>query len=481
MKSLPPIHEPMSFMQYRLRSRILFISLIIVFLLSAGHAQVDRAALSGTVADPDERVLPGVVVVATQKATGLYRQTITSSQGAYDIPELPIGTYTVSFTYKGFRSSRFDDVVAEVGRTRTLNVKLQLAEAAEQLSVSAATQPLDQTSDSLGTEIEQKQVNELTLNGRNWATLTALAAGAIDTGGSNQRSIRFAGRGRDDNNFTYDGIDATNIINQAQQPYVRLAIPLDTIQEFHADSMLATAETGGTGGGQMAVTSPAGTNQFHGDTFEFFRNKVFDAREPIDALNPVQPPFHLNQFGGSLGGPIVRDKSFFFAAYEGYRQILGQTLPGFVPSDLFRAQVAANSPVLTPILNAYPKGQILISRDVAQFVSEGKQIVNENSGMLRFDHRFSQKTTVFARANVDRAVSTAPLASSSQYLEDQQQLASSPVNGGIELLHIFSPALLNELKLGFNRSTAYTTNFSQTGSIYGFTIPGFTSLNSNRV
>ncbi len=101
--------------------------------------------------------------------------------------------------------------------------------------------------------------------------------GAVDTGGSNQRSVRFAGRGRDDDNFTYDGIDATNIVNQPQQPYVRLAIPLDTIQEFRIDSMLATAEGGATGGPQLAVTSPSGTNQWHGNAFEFYRNNAFDA------------------------------------------------------------------------------------------------------------------------------------------------------------------------------------------------------------
>jgi len=444
-------------------------------------AQVDRTGLNGTVMDASGQVLPDTQVTAVQTATGLRRESRSSSRGTYDIPELPVGVYTVTFTHVGFESISFDNVIQAVQKTRTLNATLQVSGGRERIEVSASSEQLDESSSALGARIEQEQIKELSLNGRNWATLTALAPGAVDTGGSNQRSVRFAGRGRDDNNFTYDGIDATNIINQAQQPYVRLAIPLDTIQEFRADSMLATAETGGTGGGQMAVTSPSGTNQFHGGTFEFFRNKVFDAREPIDALNPVQPPFHLNQFGGSLGGPIVRDKSFFFAAYEGYRQILGQTLPGFVPSDPFRAQAAAKSPVLIPILDAYPRGQSLIGRDVAQFVSEGKQVVNENSGMLRLDHRFSQKTTVFARANADRAVSTAPLASSSQYLADQQRLASSPVNGGIELLHIFSPALLDEVKLGFNRSTAYTANSSQTGSIYGFTIPGFTSLNSNRV
>ena len=123
--------------------------------------------------------------------------------------------------------------------------------------------------------------------------------GAVDTGGSNQRSIRFAGRGLDDNNFTFDGIDATNIVNQAQQSFVRLAIPTDAIQEFRIDTMLFTAENGSTPGGQVDVASKSGSNTLHGGLFEFLRNDIFDAREPI---LPTRLPFHLNQFGGDLGG-----------------------------------------------------------------------------------------------------------------------------------------------------------------------------------
>ena len=453
-----------------------------VFLfLSSLYAQVDRASLNGSVTDPAGRLVAGVRVLALQDATGLHRETVTSTQGTYDIPELPVGTYTVTFIHDGFQSSRFENVVQEVGKTRTLNATLRVAGATEQVNVSASIQFLDQTSDAFGTGIEQKQVRELPLNGRNWATLTALASGAIDTGGSNQRSIRFAGRGRDDNNFTYDGIDATNIINQAQQPYVRLAIPLDTIQEIKVDSMLSTAEEGGTGGGQMVVTSPSGTNSFHGDAFEFFRNNAFDARESIDALNPRQPPFHLNQFGGSLGGPIVNSRAFFFASYEGYRQRLGQTLTGFVPSAAFRAQVAAQSPTLIPVVRAYPDGQTQISPTVARFVGEGSQDVNEDSGMFRFDYRFSEKTTAFARANIDSAVNNVPLASSGQFLNGQTESTSGPVNSAVELLHIFSPTLVNEFKFGFNRSTANSTNINQTGSIYALSVPGFTTLNNNRL
>ncbi len=467
---------------FRKTNRSLGVVCVILFLVSWSQAQVDRAGLNGTVADPSGRALPQTRITAVQNSTGLRRETVSSPSGAYDIPELPVGVYSVTFGHDGFKVLTFVDVVQVLGRTRTLNATLQVSGGDERVEVSASSEQIDTTSDALGARIEPAQARNLPLNGRNWATLTALAPGAVDTGGSSQRAVRFAGRGRDDDNFTYDGIDATNIVNQPQQPYVRLSIPLDTIQEFRVDSMLATAEAGGTGGPQLAVTSPSGTNQWHGDAFEFFRNNAFDAREPVPVNTSLQP-FHLNQYGGSVGGPIVKEKTFFFLAYEGYRQTWGFPLLGFVPSDSFRAQVAADSPVLIPILNAYPEGQTPTSNsDIAQFASDGRQVVNENSAMLRLDHRFSENTTTFVRFNIDRAVNTQPLASSGNYLADRQQLTSAPVNGGIELLHIFSPSLVNEVKFGFNRGTADTTDINQTGLPYTFAVSGaFTTLNNNKM
>ena len=447
------------------------------------YGQVDRGALTGSVRDSSGLGVPGASITAIQNATGLRRVAATSSRGTYDIPELPVGIYTVTVAFKGFQTVSFENLVVTVEHTTPLNAVLQVSATTERIEVTGSAQQLDETSNALGGSIERKQLTELLLNGRNWASLTALAPLSVDTdynNSSNQRSIRVAGRGRDDNNFTYDGIDATNIINQAQQPYVRLAIPLDTIQEFRVVSMLATAETGATAGGQMAVTSASGANQFHGSAFEFLRNDIFDAREFID---PSKPAFRLNQFGGSLGGPIVRDKTFFFAAYEGYRQTLGQTLVGFVPTDAFRQQVAAQSPALLPFLNAYPQGSLPVAGNpnVSEFIGYGLQLGNEDSGMMRVDHHFSDRTTAFVRVNIDRAVSNVPLASSGQYLEDTQVLNSSPDNAAIELMHVFSPTLVNEAKFGFNRSTANTIDVNHTGSLYAFSVSGFTTLNNDRV
>lgn len=442
-------------------------------------AQVDRAGLNGTVTDPAGRVLPGVRIVALQDSTGLKRATVSASNGVYDIAELPVGVYTVIFDHAGFQQLRLNNVVQTVGHTRTLNVFLKVAGIAESVDVQGASLELNQTSDSLSARLERKQVQDLPLNGRNWATLTALAPGAIDAGGSNQRTIRFAGRGLDDNNFTFDGIDATNIVNQAQQPFVRLAIPTDSIQEFRVESMLFAAESGSTPGGQIAVTSASGANRFHGDAFEFLRNNVFDARNPFDH-NAQQPPFRLNQFGGGIGGPIVPDKTFFYVSYEGLRQDLGQALHGFVPTVAFRNLVGAQFPALMPVMNAYPQGRTLINAQIAQFVSTGQQLDHENSAMLRLDQHFTANSTAFLRFNMDEAISTVPLASSGQNLNDRQEISSRPVNAVIEFLHIFSPALVNETKFGFNRGTVLTTNLSQNGLPFSIAVPGFTTQNNNQ-
>ncbi len=460
-----------------------FVCLALSFVsTSLCRAQVDLAGLNGTVRDGVGRSLPGARIVAEQKATGLRREATSSASGVYAIPDLPIGAYRVTFTASGFEQAVVDNLEQAVGRTRTLDVQLSVAGITQQIEVSGGAPAFDKTSAAMGSSTEPQQVRELPLNGRNWSTLTALVPGAVDTGGSNQRSIRFAGRGLDDNNFTFDGIDATNIVNQAQQPFVRLAMPIDAIEEFRVDTLLFTAESGSTPGGQIAVASRAGSNSFHGDLFEFLRNDIFDAREPIDTLNSSKPGFRLNQFGGSLGGPIVHDRTFFYTTYEGLRQSLGQTLPGFVPTDAFRAQVAAANPALVAVLNAYPEGTLPVagSTQVAEFVGSGRQLDRENSAMLRLDHRFSNADSVYMRFSFDAALSEAPLVQGGSYLRDRQQIASRPVNGELDYLHVFSPRLVNEAKFGFNRGNVYTTNQGVLNLPTAIAVSGFTTLANNQ-
>jgi hypothetical protein len=444
-------------------------------------AQVDRSGLNGIVEDTSGRFIPGARITLVQPATGLHRETVTSTKGSYDIPELPIGVYRIVFDAPGFQEKTVEGIQQTVGHTRTLDIVLSLAGVAQHVNISDVSCQLDETSAALGARVEPEQVKDLPLNGRNWSTLTALVPGAVDTGGSNQRSIRFAGRGLDDNNFTYDGIDATNIVNQAQQPFVRLAIPTDAIQEFRIDTMLFTAENGSTPGGQIAVASKTGSNDLHGSLFEFLRNDLFDARQPIDTLNPKKPAFRLNQFGGSIGAPIVPNKTFLYFTYEGLRQTLGQTLPGFVPSDSFRAQATAANSALIPIIDAFPKGNIPAAGNsqVAEFIGSGRQLDHEDSAMLRLDHHFSPADSAYLRFNFDASYSDIPLVQSGAYLNDRQLVTSRPVNGELESLHIFSSNIVNELKFGFNRGNVYTTNQSVLQTPYAISISGFTALSGN--
>jgi hypothetical protein len=471
----------------RRSGRLIGALFILLCLVSAGWAQWASSGLTGTVSDSSGRGLPGVEVTAVQGATSLRRTAISSAEGAYYFPKLPVGTYTVTFSHPNFQSLRFDDVVQKLQETRILNATLKVAGRTQQVEVSATPQSLDQTNNTLNTGIERIQARELPLNGQNWATLTALVPTAVDTAGGpgagNQRSIRYAGRGRDDNNYTYDGVDATYVINQSQLYYVRAAIPLDTIEEIRVDPILATAQTGASGGGQVGAASSSGTNRFHGDAFDFLRNNAFDATDPIDSLNPThQPPFHLSQYGGSLGGPIVRDKAFFFIAYEGYQQRLGQTLIGYVPSAAFRSQVLAKSPALAPVIDAYPIGQNSTSNpNISQFVGQGDQVGQENSGMFRLDYRFSEATNLYWRANIDEADYLLPFSpSAGQYLDERQELTSFPVNSVTTLTHVFSPNLLNDFKFGFNRGTTYTHFLNPTGSLDSIAVAGLTSLNNGR-
>jgi hypothetical protein len=440
-------------------------------------------------------VLGQTHITAVQTSTQLRRETVSFSDGRYDIPELPVGRYTITFDHRGFKPLTYVDVEQVIGRTRTLNATLQVSGSEERVEVSASSALMDHNTSAVTGLIERTQADELPLNGRDWSELTAFVPGAIDTGGGNQRSVRFAGRGLDDSNFTYDGVDATNIVNQTQRAWVRLAIPLDAIQEFRVDTLTSTAEEGGTGGAQLAVTSPSGTNRFHGRIFEYLRNNFFDAPLPewgtpavwtpsLETQPEPQQPLRLNQFGGSLGGPIVRGKTYFFLASEAYRQNWGYPASGDVPSAALAATVPSTSPV-SAIIRAFPgpgpKTSEFATSDPNTniVICNCTQVVNEDSFMLRLDQHFSAKTTGFMRFNYDRSVDTQPLSATAT---DLQQKVSTPVNGALELLHVFNSHLVNEAHAGFNRSTNNQYNNSDTGIIYKIAVqngvgPGFVTEN----
>ncbi len=434
------------------------------------NAQVSRTALTGTVLDEQGKRVPDAKVKAIEVTTGLQRVSDTNAQGTYEMSDLPVGMFRVEVSKAGFATFQINNVRQEVGQTRTLDIKLEVVGKKELELVTEAMVQIDRVDATVGSPIEQKQVDELPINGRNWATLTSLAPGAIDNGAGDQRTIRFAGHGLDDNNLTLDGVDATAVFNQMQREYVRLTIPLDSIDQFDVKSQTFGADVeGGTAGGQVAVVSPSGTNTFHGNLFDYFRNDVIEARTPFNGSSPN--PFLLNQFGASVGGPIKQSKFFFYANYEGLRQRLDGTQIGLVPSPAFRAQVDLTSPALAAIINAYPTGTSPTSKAaVWNYVANGRQVDNEDSGMIRMDYHLSDKTTAFVRYNSDEAVEKTPTGS----LIVLTGYDTKFNDGEVELLHVFKPNLVNEAKFGIDQDTYHSGNISPLP--YTFSVSGFSSL-----
>ena len=457
-----------------------FIVLSIVTCLPfAASAQIDRAELAGTVTDPSGQSIPNTVIRVTGVSTGLQRRAITTDAGFYSIGNLPVGVYQAVFMNLAFQTVQYDSITLVVGEKRTLNVQMQIASAAQEIHVEATVSALAETGAELGGVVSGHQLEKLPLNGRSWASLMALVPGAIDTGTGTASSIRFVGKGNDDNNFHLDGADQGGVGHQFQNVNFRLQVPTESIAEFRVNASLFSAAEGGTPGGQVQIVSKSGTNDLHGSAYEFFRNDKLDARSPFDPA--VLPPLRLNQFGTSLGGAIVKNKAFLFANYEGLRQHIGQTLIAFVPSDSFRAAAFAQSPQIAPLLNAYPHGTVPVSADVSQVTTAAAQSIREDSGLIRFDYQFNESNTFFARYNIDQTQFVTPKGN----LTDHTTTVAAPMNGTMQFLHVFSPSMFDQLEVGINRIRSVATTasllYNSTGLLTSLTIPGFETLNSYAV
>jgi hypothetical protein len=218
-------------------------------LLSPLAAQSDRATLTGTVADQTQGSITGATITIRATATGLEQTTVSSAAGAYTLSFLPVGQYTMSVAAQGFDAVRIEPFPLNAGQTRTLNIMMKIGAVSSEVTVVAATPDLDQTSAEIGGVIQGSQTQALPVNGRYWATLMALIPGAIDSGSGTQDQIRFAGLSQEDNNFRFDGVDATGINHQFQKEPARLQFSTESIAEFRASSAVYSADVGGSPGG----------------------------------------------------------------------------------------------------------------------------------------------------------------------------------------------------------------------------------------
>ncbi|MFN0104540.1 MAG: carboxypeptidase regulatory-like domain-containing protein [Bryobacteraceae bacterium] len=435
--------------------------------------QVDKTFLSGTVKDSTGAVLQAVRIGIRSNANGLRREMLTAETGAYQVMGLPPGVYEVVISKEGFQKLTFEKVPLAVGQGRTLDVVLQPDTVASSIEVNAMATPLEQNNAEIGSVIGETQLKNMPLNGRTWASLMAFAPGAVNTDDGTQNSIRFFGRARDENNWTFDGVDATGIKDPRQEGGLRLVISMDSIAEFKVNSAMYGAESGTGAGGQVNLVSKTGSNQFHGGAFEYLRNSAFDARRPFD---PTEiPPFRLNQYGANFGGRIVKDRTFFFANYEGIRQVLSQSnINGLVPSAAFRAQASAQSPAVKPLMDAYPLGNGgSVNANTDRFIGTFKNVVNEDSGLLRVDHRVSDRTSLFFRFNTTDGF----LNENRSPLLEARNSNIRPTNATFQVQRVFAPNVINETKFGVNRSAL--TRVVEGRALQGIEIPGFTTTQNS--
>ncbi len=414
------------------------------FALSFGHAsaQTSNATLQGSVADSGGGVIPGVTVKLESPSTGLQRDSVTNVAGVYVFNFLPAGSYVITAELSGFKSVKHDDVTLEIGQTRELNIRLEVGRVEEVVNVSGIVVVLDRSSAAIGTVIGSSQLKQLPLAGRHWATLMMLAPGAINTGDGTHLSIRFVGRARDDNNWTFDGVDATGVKDPRQDSTARLIISTESVAEFRVSSSMYSAASGTAAGGQVQLISKTGSNQFRGTAYDFMRNDAFDAK-PFGTAGE-NPPFRLNQFGGNLGGSVLPGRTFFFANYEGLRQRQTQSFVRFVPSAAFRAAAPA---ALASVVSQWPSGTGPTSDpNIDEWRIDQKVTADENAGLVRVDHRLSDATSMYGRYNFDRALIVSP--TDTGYTTSRL----NPANFIFQAQRIFSPNVVNELKFGYNAS-----------------------------
>ena len=256
-------------------------------------AQMDRATLTGVVLDPTRSVIPGAKISARSVATEIDYTALANSAGVYTLTGLPVGEYTASVSADGFETLQIQNCTLDVGETRTLNPTLRISSVSSNVTVVDATPDLNFANAEVGGVITGNQTQELPVNGRYWASLEALIPGAISAGTGTQDQIRFSGLSQEDNNFRFDGVDATGLNHQFVKVAARLQFPLESIAEFKASSAVYSADVGGMAGGQISMVSRSGGNDFHGSAYEYLRNSFFDAI----AFDSLSSTFRMNNFG----------------------------------------------------------------------------------------------------------------------------------------------------------------------------------------
>jgi hypothetical protein len=452
-----------------------------VLVSTAVHAQVAGATLSGTVTDASSAPVSNANVSITNTATGVVRDVTTDSAGFYSAPNLLPGIYEITATAPGFSTYRQIDLTLTVGASQGLNISLQIGQVSEHIDVSSTAPDVQLTSSTISAEVNATTVRELPLNGRDWTQLATLQPGVIsvrvEQGPSNRGNsgygtlLTISGHQPFENNYRVDGLSINDYSNGSPGSTLGVNLGVDAIEEFSVLTSNYSAEYGRASGGVINAITKSGTNQFHGDAYWFLRSKRFDARNYFDT---TLPPFHRNQFGASGGAPIIKNKTFIFADYEGIRQDKSDTFSNLVPTADARAGNLCMhpdgtcapyhvnvDPKVVPYLGFWPLPNVknpdgttyIGTGDTGFYNISGLERLTENYVTVRGDHHFSDRDSLAASWFYDKAPLTQPDTLVDVLTENftLRQMFS------VEETHIFSPAFVNTARVGFNRVRALVT------------------------
>jgi Carboxypeptidase regulatory-like domain/TonB dependent receptor len=468
----------------RIMRRGIAVLLILVAQVIPALAQTD-GRFTGAVLDPSGSGIPGATIVVKNEKTGEERTVTSNEQGRYLVPNLKPSIYTIKVTVQNFAPLLYNGLPLQVAQEFPLDLQVQAAGVTEAVTVTGETPSIDLSSARMGVNVSERDVAGLPVNGRQMSQLLLQAPGSLNSGTGTWQDIRFSGRAVEQNVIKYDGIEGSAIIDAApgnvngenNTPF-KLQASLENVQEFRVESNSYPAEYGTGTGGQISVVTKSGSNGFRGSAFEFVRSDKLDARNYFDSQRNLDgsvltqlPKSKLkqNQFGGSMGGPLAKDRAFFFGSYEGYRLDAGLNFIEGVPSDAAWAKAV---PAIAPLRAGFlASGAVILpgasantSFDIAQYQST--QVVREDSFSARVDYRMSSGWLSYVRLFRDTGKNDEPQGVTGRRF----QTTSKPTNFVYNLQRVAGTST-NDAKFGYN--AAQTTEVGVAG------IPAFDGIAFN--
>ena len=421
-------------------------------------AQRTTSAISGTVRDSSGAVVPRVLVTATRVATDQARTSQTDGEGVYRIPLLEVGEYSVGATLEGFRTSRHERVSLELDREVVVDHVLEVGAQSDSVVVVGKARTIAAAPSALTSLVDSRTIQELPLNGRDYIQLATLQAGApvqraqvrnVNTGFGVQISI--SGSRPTQNNFQLDGVSLVSYNGSTPGSINGVNLGVDAVEEFSVHSSAFSAQYGRAAGGIINAVTKSGGNDLHGTGFYFHRNDNLDARNFFDPGD--LPEFRRNQAGGSLGGPIARNKTFFFVNYEALREARGNTTINTTISReartgaLTTGQVQVD-PVMARIVEFYPLPNGEVFGDTGLFVFSNDTVADEDFVTARVDHNISDADKLFFRFSFDDAA----LSNETDFAIGVSSNTTQSQSGVVEHTHIFSSNVIHSARLGFLRT-----------------------------